>query len=143
MNLSLKTIRRRLTAMACALAVSVPVLLATAASPANADDRCTGGVLCSATTNLSAFRVLVSRQWCDGRNGPCEGSQSIWLSPGASTPPLEDWDAFRIDSGWCYSYNITPGGIPRRQYGERWIQVHNHERAYIIGQARVPSWLCV
>jgi hypothetical protein len=139
MNLSLKSIRRRVTAMACALAVTVPVLQATTASPAYADDNCTAGVLCSATTNLSAFRVLVARNWDCG--GPCASPQ-MWLSPAASTPVLEDWDGFRIDSGWCYSYVISPGGIPVRQYGEKWVQVHNGFRATILGQARVPSWLC-
>jgi hypothetical protein len=140
MKLSLSAIRRRVTVIACALAVSVPVLQATAASPANADG-CTGGVICSATTNLSVFRVRVALDWCGG--GPCAGTAQMWLSPGQSTPLLEDWDAFRIDAGWCYSYAITPPGIPVRRYGERWIQVHNGQRANILGQARVPSFLCV
>ncbi|MFI7709216.1 hypothetical protein [Nonomuraea sp. NPDC049480] len=141
MNLSLPTIRRRVIAIACALTMSVPVLQVTAASPANADG-CDGGVVCSAITNLSVFRVRVYQDWCEG-SGPCAGTAQMWLSPGASTPLLEDWDAFRIDAGWCYSYAIAPPGLPVRQYGERWIRVRNGMRANILGQARVPSFLCV
>jgi hypothetical protein len=138
MKLSWKPMRRRVAAIACAVAVAVPLLQATA-SPARADG-CSGGAVCSAVTNLSVFRVLVIRDW-ECVNQSC--ANTMWLSPGQSTPLLEDWDGFRIDAGWCYSYAITPPGIPVHRYGERWIQVHNGQRANILGQARVPSFLCI
>ncbi|MBB4965447.1 hypothetical protein [Saccharothrix violaceirubra] len=129
--------------MACVLGVSVPLLQATTAVPAHADDRCTAGVICSATTNLSAFRVLAVEKW--NCKEPCKGRQE-WLAPGKSTPLLEDWDGFRVDSGWCYSYVMSPPNLLVRTYGRKngtWIRVHNGVRATIVGQARVPSFLCL
>ncbi|TWP47958.1 hypothetical protein FKR81_30275 [Lentzea tibetensis] len=143
MNVSLKNTWRRVAAIACTLAVSASLLQAATASPASADDKCTVGVICSATTNLSVFRVRVSKSWCPKDGAPCPGSDEMWLYPGQSTPLLEDWDAFRIDSGWCYSYFLTPPNIPYRKYGHKWVRIHNGQRADILGQARVPSWLCV
>jgi hypothetical protein len=152
MNLSMPAVRRRVTALACALAMSLPALQATTVSPVHADEPaaingvCNAGVLCSRTVNLSVFGVYVAKKWCDPVSGPCAsstpGQDYLWLSPGQSTPSLEDWDAFRIDAGWCYSYTISPPGTPRIRYGQRWIQVHNGQLASITGQARVPSFLC-
>lgn len=146
MNLSPNALRRRVLMIAISLFLSAPISQMTA-PPAHADDGCKGGIMCSSTKNLSVFPVEVAKKWCNGKKGPCdksdEGQEFRRLRPGEETPLLEDWDAFRIDRNWCYSYMILPTRFPIREHGEKWVQVHGYERAIIMGQARVPSWLCI
>lgn len=94
---------------------------------------------CSETINQSAYSVHVARDWCSGNNGPCAGSPTSWIAPGSRTPVNQDWDAFRVDAGWCYRVNWNPGvgdlRYDQRGKGHRWIKVLNPEEAVIEFQS--------
>jgi hypothetical protein len=95
---------------------------------------CTFG--CSETHNTSNLGVLAGRNW-----GNPYG-QTLWISPGGKTPQKQDWDAFRVDAGWCYHVLWYTYGIPDHSTnynqigrGEVWIQVHNYQTAVVQRQS--------
>jgi hypothetical protein len=127
--------RARRWAAALSLAVGGIVL---SAAPAQAGGSCTGG--CSETHNTSSYGVLAGRDWCSSTI--CSGSQTMWIYNGGKTPQNQDWDAFRADSGWCYTVQWWTYGTPgstvhydRRGRGEQWVQVHNYETAVVTAQS--------
>ncbi|MDH2424924.1 hypothetical protein [Sphaerisporangium sp. TRM90804] len=83
---------------------------------ANADDpveplgSSCSAVGCSATTNSSPGSVYVVRDWTctDGttgtlRTGCVSLTHTKWIAAnGGRTPANEDWDAVRVDAGYCY-----------------------------------------
>jgi hypothetical protein len=84
--------------------------------------------------NSSGYSVLAAKNW--GSKSP-----QSWLSPGSATPRWEDWDAFRIDAGWCYKFIIWQGPIPtwhtwdRRGLDSAWYQIHDHQSADVYFQS--------
>ena len=107
-----------------------------ASQPASAGGSCTFG--CSETHNTSGLSVLAGRNWGDPYG------QTLWIAPGGKTPQKQDWDAFRVDAGWCYHVLWYTYGVPDHwtNYnqigrGEAWIQVHNHQTAVVQRQHTV------
>ncbi|MFI6461352.1 hypothetical protein [Streptomyces sp. NPDC050528] len=109
------------------------------APAAQAGGSCTLG--CSETHNDSSLGMVAGRDWCS-TGTLCSGSQTKWLSPHQTTPPKQDWDAFRVDGGWCYTVLWYDYGVyinqkfyDRRNKGNLWVQVHNYETAQVIEQS--------
>jgi len=111
------------------------------APSASAGGSCTLG--CSETHNHSQYSVTVGRNWSSSP------SPTKVLAPGESTPDKQDWDAFRVDGGWCYHVGWRVYGVyvndkvyDRRGKGQQWIQVHNDESAIIYKQTTVNGASC-
>lgn len=130
-----RTGRRVLAGLAAA--VLLTGIGTAAAVPAQAGGSCTLG--CSETHNVSSLGVLAGRNW----NGQSTGSgQTMWLYNGDKTPQKQDWDAFRVDAGYCYKvrwyfYGIAQDNSTYNQVGKGalWVQVHNYETAEVRSQA--------
>ena len=138
---------RKITTLATAGALAVGGLLAGAVD-ASAGNSCFGG--CSKTYDVTRFSVLVARDWCSnsGYSGPCKPRKRYknkWLPPGtrahpSHTPLNEDWDAFRVDAGWCYRVSIaTPWNRVAKVYnrvgkGALWVRVRNYQGAWVTNQ---------
>ncbi|NGN68314.1 hypothetical protein G5C51_31000 [Streptomyces sp. A7024] len=106
--------------------------------------------LCSRTVNDSGGPVLVAHDWCGDAERlqqdapPCGAAPSDRrLVSGERTPLADDWDAFRVDAGRCYRFDIT-GPLRGRsaetvdRRGEStgaWIRIHNDETAVIRARA--------
>lgn len=94
------------------IAVIAAVLMP--ASPAQAGTSCTLGIFCSTTYNRSSLGVFVVRNWnCStGTTGTAStgcvnlGGGTRWIDPGKDTPHAEDWDAVRVDAGYCYRIRL-------------------------------------
>jgi hypothetical protein len=104
---------------------------------------------CSTTVNHSSLGVLAVRDWTcsSGTTGTASTgcvslSHTKWISGnGGTTPSGEDWDAFRVDAGYCYkvwfrlpyknwtmTYNRS--GMTTPVY----VKVENHGQAYVLDQ---------
>jgi hypothetical protein len=105
--------------------------------------------LCSETYNSSDQSVIVAHDWCGNAERlsqdapPCGWSDPTKvLFPGDHTPSTEDWDAFRVDAGCLYAYQVysvlTGWGdaqtVDRRGRGNQWIRVHDDQTAYVRTQ---------
>jgi len=117
-----------------AMGVLATGLSLVSSQPASAGGSCTLG--CSETHNTSSLSVLAGRNW-----GNPYG-QTRWIAPGGKTPQKQDWDAFRVDAGYCYHVLWYTYGVPDRttnynqiNRGEAWIQVHNYETAVVQRQS--------
>ncbi|MFI8303414.1 hypothetical protein ACIF80_08185 [Streptomyces sp. NPDC085927] len=89
------------------MAVTSLVLLAST-STAQAGGACDWSG-CSEFTNGSHLGVLAVKHWnCStGTTGTAsEGcvntGDTKWIDPGKRTPSGQDWDALRVDAGYCY-----------------------------------------
>src|SRR5689334_140204 len=106
---------------------------------------CTLG--CSETINRTSVPVLAGRNWCSSSEGPiyqdsqpCSG-ETRWLQQNESTPDGQDWDTFRVDRGWKYTYRIYVGPVWTTHTVDRrhsstgaWIRVHNYQTAVVTKQ---------
>lgn len=96
-------------------------------------------MLCSTTTNNSHLGVLAVRNWtCEhGTTGTastgCNGGQTDWLDPGQRTPSGQDWDAFRVDAGYCYR-------VWFRVPGQNWTQYYNRAGQRTPVYVKVEDW---
>jgi len=111
--------------------------------------------LCSTTVNDSAYGATAYYNWC--RAGDSTGDSTTTepkcksdgeaqktrnLTPrGGHTPYSEDWDAFRVDAGWCYKVRFIRTGQPEftRTYDRRgttalWVKVSDNADAHILDQ---------
>lgn len=117
-----------------------------APSSANAGPSCSYPI-CSTTWNASAYGAVAARDWCNDNNGPCSGTPTEWLSPNESTRGRGDWDAFRVDGGWCYkvtwyTLNQNLQYVPywwstydQVGKGYLWKKVRDNEMAKITSQS--------
>jgi hypothetical protein len=127
-------LRGRIARAAAVTAIVATGVVAVPAGPAFAGGSCNFG--CSETHNHSQYGVTVGRNW----GNPPSPTMIIW--PWEDTPDNEDWDAFRVDAGWCYHVGwffygiyITDKTYDQRGKGDLWVQVHNDETAVIFRQA--------
>jgi hypothetical protein len=138
----------RAVALIGALAAAIALLVAGQA-PANAGSSCTYPY-CSETYNASPGWIVAAHDWCGNdehiyRNEPpCGwGSQTMVVYSGQSTPPREDWDAFRVDRGYKYIVQVwseiwgwsSVGSIDNRNGStDSWVRVHDDQTWYILNQ---------
>lgn len=90
------------------------------AAPASAGPSC-GITGCSSTYNDSGVGATAYFNWCTGlgtgdytsEEPRCSdedvAQDTRWLNPGDHTPDNQDWDAFRVDAGWCYRVDYRLG----------------------------------
>jgi hypothetical protein len=134
MSIIRRRLRGSIVRAAMVTAVVATGVVAAPAVPAHAGGRCTFG--CSETHNDSQYGVTAGRNW----GNPPDPTMIVW--PGGQTPEKQDWDAFRVDAGWCYHVGWRVYGVyindkvyDQRGKGDLWVQVHNHETAIIYRQA--------
>ncbi|GAB2992006.1 hypothetical protein GCM10027184_52640 [Saccharothrix stipae] len=102
---------------------------------------------CSKTDNESHLGVYVGRDWtCDGTTGTARGESCVstanrrWISPDQRTPSGQDWDAFRVDAGYCYKVRFSLPYDAWVHYYNRsnttavWVKVENHAIAFVQAQ---------
>ncbi|MFC6083623.1 hypothetical protein [Sphaerisporangium aureirubrum] len=97
-------------------------------------------VLCSTTTNQSSLGVMAFRNWTcqDGttgtaRTGCVSTSQTMWLATNRTTPAGQDWDAFRVDAGYCYRVLLE---VP----GKAWTMTYNRSGMSTPVYVKVEDW---
>jgi hypothetical protein len=79
-------------------------------TPAAHAGGCSAFVYCSGTRNDSNLIATAVQNWICKNNSTGDSStvcvdKSITMTlsaRGGATPALSDWDAFRVDVGWCY-----------------------------------------
>ncbi|MDX3517826.1 hypothetical protein [Streptomyces scabiei] len=130
-------------------AAMVALLVLSPAQQAYAGTSCTPVLGCSETYNYSGSLVLAVRDWTckSGTTGSSNtGCVSLgntrWLSNGYRTPSGQDWDAFKVDAGWCVLVEFQ---IPAKKwhvtYDRRgrstpvYVKVENFGTAYVRGQS--------
>ncbi|MEU1179122.1 hypothetical protein ABZ464_16005 [Streptomyces sp. NPDC005820] len=111
--------------------------------------------LCSTTVNDSAYGVTAFFNWCRGgdstgdstatepkcaSDGVKQKTQNL-TARGGHTPYSQDWDAFRVDAGWCYKVKFIRTGQPQftRTYDRRgttalWVKVGDNADAHVLDQ---------
>jgi hypothetical protein len=138
-------IKKRGIAAAIGL-VAVAVFLVPAPT-ADASPSC-GLLGCSTTANQSRTAVLAVRDWtCSyGTTGYASPgcvslSNTRWLSSGQWTPAGQDWDAFRVDAGWCYKVELFLPYKDWTMYYDRsgmstpiYVKVEDHGIAFVHDQ---------
>ncbi|MDH2425509.1 hypothetical protein [Sphaerisporangium sp. TRM90804] len=131
-----------LGASAAAIAVVLP------APASHAGPSCTAGIYCSQTRNQSTLGVLAIRNWTcsSGTTGTAStGCVSLgvteWINPGYRTNDGEDWDAFRVDAGYCYKVRFTVPGKDWTVNFNRsgmstpvYVKVENYGTAFVRAQ---------
>ncbi|MCX5409882.1 hypothetical protein OHA37_39330 [Streptomyces sp. NBC_00335] len=106
--------------------------------------------MCSETFNKSGDSVYVARSWCGdqewlAQNAPPCGDRNgdYWLQKGQGTNPNQDWDAFRVDVGWCYTFQTQSylWGWYNKEVVDRrgkptaeWVRVHDDETTFVLSQ---------
>ncbi|MCT9930149.1 hypothetical protein N5079_07915 [Planotetraspora sp. A-T 1434] len=145
------TLRRR-TAFAAMLLGST-ALAVLPADAAFAGPSCTVAG-CSTTFNDSPMEAWAYFNWC--RKGDSTGAWTVseptctsggasqdtfYLDSGGHTPLGQDWDAFRVDAGWCYrvKFVVSFGSDFTRTYDRRgqsaaWVKVADNADAHILAQ---------
>ncbi len=118
-------------------------------APAAHAGGCTAYVFCSNTINSSSWGATAIKNWtCSGNStgdwstGCVDLSTTMYLPPGSSTPAFEDWDAFRVDTGWCYrvlfeTYTSTWTRLYYASHSPIYVKVSNDAIANI--EAQYPS----
>lgn len=111
--------------------------------------------LCSTTVNDSAYGVTAYYNWCRGgdstgdstatepkcaSDGERQKTQNL-TARGGHTAYNQDWDAFRVDAGWCYKVKFIRTGQPEftRTYDRRgksalWVKVADNADAHVLDQ---------
>jgi hypothetical protein len=107
---------------------------------------------CSHTHNASQYSVFTAHNWCwgddaqrpDSAISQCNSSsQLLWVSAGSVTPSGQDWDAFRVDGGWCYrgywsntyTGSYTDFTINRIGQGGVWVKTADYQHAWVTYQS--------
>ncbi|MEU3464471.1 hypothetical protein ABZ721_31535 [Streptomyces sp. NPDC006733] len=147
--MSLRSPVRTIARAGVALSLALAGLLAV--SPVSqADDGPCSSPWCSETYNVSGDSVYVARSWCGDQEWlaqdapPCGAKDTdYWLQNGHGTNPNQDWDSFRVDVGWCYTFQTTSflwGEYPKEVVDRRgkptaeWVRVHDDETTVVISQ---------
>lgn len=107
---------------------------------------------CSEFTNGSHLGVLAVQNWtcstgttATASTGCVSLSSTKWVYPTERTPSGQDWDAFRVDAGYCYKVEFL-NEFPLLT--KRWtmtydrsnsstpvyVKIENPSQAYIIAQ---------
>lgn len=125
-------------------------------APAHASEVCVWP-FCGEVYNNSPWNVTAARDWCNssekyvGNTLPCDppnrrGHKAYYDSlphRGDHTPEHQDWDAFRVDAHWKYTYRVWTVGrgwgpnkvVDRRGHSTgEWIRVHDNQTAEILSQ---------
>ncbi|MEU6810361.1 hypothetical protein ABZ920_15480 [Streptomyces sp. NPDC046831] len=117
---------------------------------AAAGESCTLG-MCSETVNQSSTWVVAYKNWtCStGSTGTSstgcvqtnDNTKIRTLAPWTQTPGGEDWDAFRVDAGYCFKVRFTTvyGSSSTKYYnrsglGAVYVKVGNDATAYVLAQ---------
>lgn len=104
---------------------------------------------CSTTWNYSNLGVYAVKNWTcsSGTTGTASTgcvslSTTKWIYYGQRTPSGQDWDAFRVDAGYCYLVELhTPGKKWHMRYDRRaystpvYVKVEDWGTAYVRGQS--------
>ncbi|MGW1672372.1 hypothetical protein [Streptomyces sp. NPDC002324] len=145
---------KRSKAAAVVGATTIAFVVAGPAPAAYAGPEC-GNLGCSSTVNDSGVGAVAYFNWC--RSWDLTGASTTtqptcssggaaqkteWLSPGEHTPWDQDWDAFRVDAGWCYKVSFDiPGPInddetyDRRGKSALYVKVGDEANAHIVRQS--------
>ncbi|TKK89912.1 hypothetical protein FDA94_08540 [Herbidospora galbida] len=118
--------------LAASAAFLVPV------SPAYAGGNCSvvcGRVVNDSTTGITAFQHWTCSTGTTGTasTGCVASSPTMWLTTFASTPSGQDWDAFRVDAGWCYRVLLE---VP----GKAWTMTYNRSTSSTPVYVKVENW---
>ncbi|XVQ89049.1 hypothetical protein ACQP2K_17015 [Microbispora siamensis] len=148
---NLNASRRRLALAATLAGAAVLALLP--ADGAFAGPSCSS-LGCSTTVNDSPMEAWAYFNWCTSAPGTgtwtdveptCssggKAQATYYLAPGGRTPSNQDWDAFRVDAGWCYrvkfvrdfntDFTLT---FDRRGKSAVWVKVQDNAVAHILNQ---------
>lgn len=114
--------RKNRTVQAALTAIVVVGIALFAAAPASAGAKC-GTTGCSSTYNDSSTWVTAYFNWCMGlgtgdytTQEPTCSSDNVAqrtdvIYPGEHTVLNQDWDAFKVDAGWCYRVDFKLGPL--------------------------------
>jgi hypothetical protein len=141
--------RRGVARLAALVLAAAGIAALSPAQPAQAGGSCTLG-LCSTTYNYSDLGVYAVRHWtCDSgttgtaSTGCVKLTDTKWIYKNQRTPSGQDWDAFRVDAGYCYLVELhAPGKKWHMRYDRRgmstpvYVKVENWGTAYVRGQSR-------
>jgi len=64
----------------------------------------------------------------------------MWISPGGGTPWNQDWDAFRVDAGYCYRVDFSQPFYAwsttynRSNNSAVWVKVEDDTVATVMAQ---------
>ncbi|MGW3511874.1 hypothetical protein [Streptomyces sp. NPDC000994] len=118
---------------------------------AAAGESCTLG-MCSETVNQSSTWIVAYKNWttCSGSTGSTGGANCVQtndntkiktIQPWSQTPAGQDWDAFRVDAGYCFKVRfVTVLGDQRTTNYNRsglsavYVKVANDATAYVLAQ---------
>lgn len=137
----------RRSAIALLGAIGFTGLFALAAAPqAQASRSCVPG-WCSETINETNLPVTVYRDWtCSGGGTGTTSTACVDLKTAdtlgaySGTDSTQDWDAFQVDAGWCYTVTFDGVGGTRHTYYDRvglgnlHVKISNVDTAHITGQ---------
>jgi hypothetical protein len=139
---------RRCRAVA-AMLLGATALAVLPASAAHAGPNCSAAG-CSTSFNDSPHEAWAYFNWCRDHDSsgastdkePTCGAQNTYLiGSGGHTPFGQDWDAIRVDAGWCYrvKFVVSFGRDFTRSYDRRgqsalWVKVSDNADAHILTQ---------
>jgi hypothetical protein len=141
--------RMGMAAAVIAVTATSTAVLGSSAPAAQASASCYLGIFCSRTVNLTSLGVLAVKNWtckgysnADSSTGCADLGTTRVLWQGQATPDGEDWDAFRVDAGWCYRVEFTTAFSDfYRVYDRRgmnspvYVKVADDADADVVGQS--------
>ena len=130
-------------------AAAAPPAAPVAAPSAAVADPPTVQACCSYIRNGTNLPVVAYKSWTCGHGTTGTASTSCvnpngtwrWVAANDSTPVFEDWDALRIDGGWCYRVELhVPGKTWTVTYnrvglGHTYVKVEDWGRGLVTAQA--------
>jgi hypothetical protein len=113
---------------------------------------------CSSTVNKTGYAVTAYFNWCRAGDSTADWTKKEptctddgakqkkrILAANDHTPWDQDWDAFRVDAGWCYIVDFDlPGPANRHERYDRrgksavWVKVGDEADAYVTRQTLKP-----
>jgi len=119
------------------------------AGTASAGPNCSAVFGCSRVENWSRVTAVAIHDWtCGGSTGTgstgCVAGDpySLGSALASHTPDGEDWDAVRVDAGWCYEVQFVnwwgkrwTQDYDRRGQSNYYVKVEDGSTAYIMGQS--------
>lgn len=148
----MKRWRRRIGSGAATLGAAAVLIALPGAGTAVADPDCSALFGCSEVENWSGLTAFAVHDWtCEGSTGTVDttgecvagGLRLLGSTPGSHTPDGEDWDALRVDAGWCYRVQFVnwwgkswSASYDRRGQSDAYVKVEDGSIAYVVGQSR-------